>query len=328
MKKILVIQTAFIGDVVLATSVLESLHVEFPDVQLDILVRKGNESLFNGHPFVRNVLVWNKQEGKYRALAKSIRAVRAMKYDVVVNLHRFASSGLITALSGAKSKRGFKKNPLSFLFDVAADHSLGERGQEKFLHEVDRNHQLIFDLVTTDRYLPKLYPPQVQLPEKPYIIIAPASVWFTKQYPAERWIELVNALSGYKIFIAGARSDASLANTIIEGSHHTDIENKCGAWSMLESAAFMKGAAMTYCNDSAPMHFCSAVDAPVTAVFCSTIPEFGFGPLGPKAHIVQVNENLACRPCGLHGKRSCPEKHFNCANNIALTDLLNVLRNE
>lgn len=70
---------------------------------------------------------------------------------------------------------------------------------------------------------------------------------------------------------------------------------------------------MNYVNDSAPMHLCSAVNAPVTAIYCSTIPEFGFGPLSDNSHILQTKEKLSCRPCGLHGFKSCPEKHFKCA---------------
>ena len=65
MKKILVIQTAFIGDVVLATSLIENLHQQFPEVKIDILVRKGNESLFESHPFLNKVLVWDKKNYKY-----------------------------------------------------------------------------------------------------------------------------------------------------------------------------------------------------------------------------------------------------------------------
>jgi heptosyltransferase-2 len=85
-----------------------------------------------------------------------------------------------------------------------------------------------------------------------------------------------------------------------------------GRLTFLESAALMRRATMNYVNDSAPLHIASAVDAPVTAVFCSTLPAFGFGPLSPSARVVQV-EGLSCRPCGVHGRRSCPEGHFACA---------------
>jgi len=84
---------------------------------------------------------------------------------------------------------------------------------------------------------------------------------------------------------------------------------------------------MNYVNDSAPMHFASAMNAPVTAIYCSTLPAFGFGPLSDNRHLVQTTHSLSCRPCGLHGKMACPEKHFQCASTITTQQLLNTLPN-
>jgi len=56
LNKILVIQTAFIGDVILATALLEKVHHYFPKAQIDFLLRKGNESLFQNHPFINQLL--------------------------------------------------------------------------------------------------------------------------------------------------------------------------------------------------------------------------------------------------------------------------------
>jgi heptosyltransferase-2 len=103
------------------------------------------------------------------------------------------------------------------------------------------------------------------------------------------------------------------------------IINHSGQLSFLQSAALMKDAVMNYVNDSAPMHFASAVNAPVTAVYCSTIPAFGFGPLSDERFIVEVKAPLDCRPCGLHGYRACPLGHFNCAYKIEERQLLETL---
>ena len=86
-----------------------------------------------------------------------------------------------------------------------------------------------------------------------------------------------------------------------------------GKLTFLESTALISKAQMTYTNDSAVMHFASAVNAPVTAIYCSTVPGFGFGPLSDQSTIVETSENLSCRPCGLHGKKACPEGHFKCS---------------
>jgi heptosyltransferase-2 len=99
------------------------------------------------------------------------------------------------------------------------------------------------------------------------------------------------------------------------------IINLAGKLSLLESAALMKEAQMNFTNDSAPLHLASAVNAPVTVVYCSTTPDFGFGPLSDNSVIVQIQEDLSCRPCGLHGRTSCPEVHFKCAVDINLEAL-------
>ena len=116
MQKFLVIQTAFIGDVVLATALIEKLHSSYPVAKIDFLVRKGNEGLLRDHPYLNEVLVWNKKEKKYRNLFIILKKIRENKYDVVINVQRFAATGFVTVFSKAKRTIGFDKNPWSFLF--------------------------------------------------------------------------------------------------------------------------------------------------------------------------------------------------------------------
>lgn len=87
-----------------------------------------------------------------------------------------------------------------------------------------------------------------------------------------------------------------------------------GKLTLLQTAALMSKATMNYANDSAPVHMASAMNAPICEVFCSTVPSFGFTPLSEVALIVETAEKLSCRPCGIHGHRSCPEGHFRCAD--------------
>ena len=101
-KSFLVIQTASIGDVILATPVIEKIHANFPEAQIDFLLKKGNESLFEGHPYLHQLIVWDKSQDKYKKFRKIIQTVRETKYDVVVNLQRFGSTGFLTAFSKAK----------------------------------------------------------------------------------------------------------------------------------------------------------------------------------------------------------------------------------
>jgi ADP-heptose:LPS heptosyltransferase len=158
--------------------------------------------------------------------------------------------------------------------------------------------------------------------DQSYITIAPTSVWFTKQFPAHKWVDFLKQSDfGGKVYLLGAPSDFDACELIRTQVENANIENLCGLLSLLESTALMKGAEMNYMNDSAPMHFASAVNASTTAIFCSTIPAFGFGPLSDNSRVVQVTDELSCRPCGLHGHKKCPEGHFKCAELIDVNQL-------
>ena len=354
MQKFLVIQTAFIGDVVLATGIIEKLHAHYPDARIDFLLRKGNEALLTAHPFLHTVLIWDKKQNKLRNLWKMGICIRKARYDKVINVQRFAATGLLTVFSGARETIGFDKNPLSRFFskrirhvvsyDIAAGKgsvtgagSDGQSGAGRSgvapAHEIDRNQLLIKDFTDAVPAKPRLYPSAADYnkvrPYKgaPYITVSPASVWFTKQYPSDKWIGFLDKVPpSYAIYLLGAPSDAGLCEGIRSGTTHPAVTNLSGKLSFLQSAALMQDSAMNYVNDSAPMHFASAVDAPVTAVYCSTIPAFGFGPLSDKRFIVEVGETLDCRPCGLHGYKACPKGHFNCAMQIRDEQLLDTLQ--
>jgi heptosyltransferase-2 len=116
--------------------------------------------------------------------------------------------------------------------------------------------------------------------------------------------------------------NSNTSSTSSISSASKKIINLSGELGFLASAALQQKAVLNYVNDSAPMHFCSAVNAPVVAIYCSTIPAFGFGPLSTHCFIVETQEQLACRPCGLHGKKQCPLGHFNCAHTIENAQLI------
>ncbi len=326
MQSFLLIQTAFIGDVILATPLIEKLSKHFPEARIDFLLRKGNETLLKNNPHLHEVLVWDKKHRKHKNLIKNIRIIRNRQYDYVINLQRFFSTALFTVLSGAENTIGFDKNPLSFLFSKKIKHQFGD--EEQFVHEVDRNLSLIEHLTDTTFFLPRLYPSlddfqKMNAINRDYICIAPTSVWFTKQYPAGYWVKFINLISeNIKVYLLGGPADREACEKIKKANRQPRVKNLAGELSFLESAALMKHARMNYVNDSAPLHIASSVNAPVTAIFCSTVPRFGFTPLSQQSKVLGCKEELDCRPCGLHGFKKCPKGHFKCAD-IEAEDLLN-----
>jgi heptosyltransferase-2 len=319
LQRILIIQTAFLGDVILASPVWENLHTAFPNAQIDVVVKKGNESLLAGHPFIENLYIFDKSQ-KVKNLWNLGKTLRANKYELVLNLQRFASSGLLTFLARGKESRGFAKNPFAFLYTKQYPHEM-----KPDWHEVDRNLSLISDLVPAPRRRPQLYPSLDDLnaiqmhQDVPYYCLAPTSVWFTKQAPETIWLKLIKDLAAkqQKIYLLGASSDQKYLDAIAEKADSTKVVNLAGKLTLLQSAALMAGAQHNYVNDSGPLHLASATNAPVSAFFCSTIPEFGFGPLSDKARIIEV-QGLDCRPCGLHGHKSCPKGHFRCGEGLVI----------
>nr|MBA4139916.1 glycosyltransferase family 9 protein [Segetibacter sp.] len=247
MQRFLVIQTAFIGDAVLATALIEKLHQFYPDAKVDLMVRKGNEALFANHPFLHELLVWNKKENKYKNLIGILVKIRRSKYDLVVNVQRFAATGMLTIFSKAKKTIGFDKNPWSFLFSKKIKHEIST--DDKYLHEVDRNQKLIEDFTDAVAAKPRLYPTEAdfekvrQYQGAQYVCVAPASVWFTKQYPKQKWVSLINKLPTWlTVYLLGAPADKELCEDIKFSATAGHAVNLAGKLTFLQSAALQSGA--------------------------------------------------------------------------------------
>ncbi|MEM9671165.1 MAG: glycosyltransferase family 9 protein [Bacteroidota bacterium] len=332
-SRILIIQTAYIGDVILMTPLIEAASAAFPKAQIDVLVNQGNASLLVNHPKINELLLWDKKEQKNRNLMRLLRTVRTNSYDVVFNCHRYTSSGILTILSRASYKVGFNSNSLARWYDLRVPHEM-KAGK----HEVDRNLALLEALVpnlnTTDlERRPRLYPSQNDeeavtiYQNEPYLCLAPTSVWYTKQFPASRWVQLLDILKFEgKVYLLGGHNDMVACDEVRVASKRENVINLAGKLSLLQSAVLMKRAVLNYVNDSAPLHLASAMNAPVCAIFCSTVPSFGFTPLSDFSEIVEISKSLSCRPCGIHGYKACPEKHFRCANDIDLAKLVEAFK--
>ncbi|MBL7663850.1 MAG: glycosyltransferase family 9 protein [Bacteriovoracaceae bacterium] len=325
-KSILIIQTAFIGDTILASAFARQVSVNYPDHEIHFLLRKGNESVIDGLPFIKKVWIWDKKQNKLRALYRLIKELGYYNFQIVFNIHRYFNSGLITFFTRAKFKVGFIQNPLSLFYTHKVHHQIPYTEDGRVLHEVERNFKLLKKL-KPEATLPMPNKPELPITEADfekvknlkttsYVVVAPASVWATKQWPWESYRDLVGRLAlSYQVYLIGAPDDKELCEKVRAESNAVNLAGKL---SLKQSAALMKDAKRVFVNDSAPVHLASAVNAPTTAFFCATIKEFGYGPLADDSIILESPEQLSCRPCGLHGGNHCPKLHFKCALNISI----------
>jgi lipopolysaccharide heptosyltransferase II len=336
-KTILIIQTAFIGDTILASHFARAVKDQYPHSQIHFFLRKGNESVIQGLPTIAKVWVWDKQGGKTRNLFKLISQMREIKFDMVFNLHRHFNSGLVAMMMKSPFKAGFAQNPLSFFYSHKVNHLIPHKSISGNWHEVQRNLQLLQKAEPTLKIEDnsKIYKPELPIQTKhlekvaphtqgDYFVVAPASVWFTKAWSEHKYRELTQELAklGRVIFI-GAPTDKELCDRIRQNISNT--ENLCGQLNLIDSAALMQKAKRVFVNDSAPLHLASCVNAKTTAIFCSTVPEFGYTPLADDSVVVDVGNALSCRPCGLHGYKVCPLGHFKCSEDIEIQKVLQTI---
>lgn len=347
MKKFLIIQTAYLGDVILATAVVEKLRQYYPDADLDMMVKKGAETLLEAHPYVRRLWVWNKKK-KYASLYGILKKVRSERYDYIINLQRHSTTALFTLFSGAKRRIGFLSTPFSvFLTEkkMYPKTCLPESGNfflrtfcikkkhfpKQALHEVEKNHLLIRTLTDPQYAFPKLYfsEPQQQriqpLIARPFLTLSIGTAWATKQLPLSKWLDFLSKIpKPYVVYLLGGAQERAVAEQLREKNTNERLRlmNLCGQLDLTPSALLMRYAVMNYALDSSATHLATASGAPVTTVFTSTDPKFGFYPLSPESFIVRHKERLPCHPCTRHGKKSCPKKHYLCAYRIAAEDLL------
>jgi heptosyltransferase-2 len=329
-SRILIIQTAFIGDVILCTPLIKVLRETFPDAFISFLLIPETENVSENNPHLNEVLVYDKREKRgLGSFLQIVTKVKQGKFDLAVIPHRSLRSSLLAYLSGIPERIGFDRAIGSSLFTRKVTYRAN-------LHEVDRNLSLLscFTPHPTDTS-PELFPSTEDfsyarkllsdsgIAEGEKIVgVAPGSVWATKRWLPERFAEVSDLLlkeAGAKVVFLGSEEDRTLCERIAD-SMTEKPSTLAGKTSVLQSAAIVSLCKVILSNDSAPVHIASAMGTPVVAIFGSTIPEFGFAPYGVDQVIIQ--KQLDCRPCGIHGRRQCPEKHFRCMQDISIEEVL------
>ncbi len=319
-NNILVIQTAFLGDAILTTSLVRALKQTYPDAKIDILTIPGTSIVFKFNPHINNTLVFDKRNSskKYLSFISLCIKLRAKHYDLAVSAHLSWSSSLLMFLSGIPNRLGF---PRQKLLTMTIELPKGIPIAKRYLRlmtvltdqEFSSQTELFWD-EKTDVCVDKLVKDYITSDEK-VIGIAPGSIWNTKRWLPEYFSSLISMLDKYKIkcILIGGNDDIDLCNTISTNSGVTPL-NLAGKLSILGSAALIKRLRLLVTNDSAPLHLANAVETDVIAIFGPTVKRFGFFPFRESDKVLEIE--LECRPCGKHGGNSCPQTHFRCMKAI------------
>ncbi len=334
-RKILILQTAFAGDVILTTPLVKGIKQIFPESEIHFVVKPDTSDLLKNNPHIDKIHQYDKRgsEKGLKALLRWMGILRKEDFDVVFVPHRSLRSALLAWGACIPRRIGFHRSAGSFLLTDVVPY-LNE------VHEVERNLQLlrIFGKSETDRH-PELYPGPEEQREvdrflcemnietgRKMLAVAPGSVWLTKRWLPEGFAEVAcEVWRKWRIpsILVGGKEDQYLADRIA-GQQNEFILNAIGKLSLLASAELIRRCSAILTNDSAPLHLAVAVGTPVVAIFGPTAPSFGFAPYGEGHRVIQ--KNLDCRPCAIHGGKKCPEGHFRCMKDVSPEEVKEALK--
>lgn len=325
LKKILVFQTAFLGDLILTIPLIKSIKKAFSDSEISVVVRGGLGEIIQNMDEVSRVIEYDKN-ARDRGIIKLLKLIfmlRKENFDIVFSPHRSFRTSLILLFSGISVRIGFKESSMSFVYTHTVPLIAG-------LHEIEKN-LLLLKKIREDSYAP---PFRIKIKadihrrsremlagsgigvDECLVSVAPGSHWATKRWLAEGYADVIRKLSadGYRIILLGSKEDAEVAQKIEMMTDGCAI-NLCGRTSILESASIIAQSKLLISNDSAAVHLASLTGTPVVVIYGPTLPSFGFTPYSVEHKIVEYN-GIKCRPCSSHGPMVCPEGHFNCMRMI------------
>jgi heptosyltransferase-2 len=316
----LVIQTSFLGDTVLTTPLLAQLANRGP---VDVVTTPASASLLANHPAVRTIIAYDKR-GEDRGLIgfwRLARQLRDNRYDIAILAQGSWRSAALAWVAGIPVRLGFDTSAGRLLYTKRVPYrdDLHHAARLLMLARPNGREPLPEEL------RPSLAPGQRERddvdrllaaadvgPDERLVGVAPGSVWGTKRWPY--YAELAEQLADEaRVVVLGSANDAQLAKAILRTA--PTAVDATGRLSLLASAELVRRCAVLVTNDSAPLHLASAMQTPTVAIFGPTVPEFGFGPLAPRASVVG-HEGLPCRPCDRHGPQRCPLGHFRCMREL------------
>ncbi len=334
-RSVLVIQTAFLGDAVLTTPLLEALHIRFPAASLTVLCTPEIADVFGSQAAVSHVLVFDKRGNErswFRRIAFAL-SLRRHGFELALLPHRSFTSAFLAWAAGIPRRIGFSRGEGRWGLTDVVPFEWG-------VHDVDRNIALLKPLGGSVSPIPLTMQPEMAAEQKMLTRLAqagvetqdrllginPGSVWATKRWLPERFAAVADRIAGelgFKVIFVGGKKDAVIVQQVMDAMKGPAL-NWAGTTSLKELIALIARCQLFLTNDSGPMHIAVACQVPTVAIFGPTTRQLGFFPYG-KGHTV-IEKDLACRPCGLHGHDQCPLGHFDCMKQITVSEVFDALK--
>ncbi len=306
---ILIWQTAYLGDVVLSTPLIRTV--------LDFF--KDSHVAFVGRPFIKDILKGYPIEfiPFDKTLKSSLKILSQIKhFDIAISMHRSMRTALILYFSSIKTRIGFDRSELSFLYTHKVRHIWG-------IHEVDRNLELLKPLGIKDFIRePKLFvddeerkrvKEKFSLPDE-FIVLSPFSNFTLKEWHTEGWKRVLEEINKPAVIVG--TKERLKDSQIFEG-----FINLVGKTSIRELMAIISLSKLVLSCDSSPVHMANALGVPAVCVYTSTSPTYGFYPLLG----TYLTPEIFCSPCSPNPKK-CKTGTFECLRNIKPENVIETVK--
>ena len=345
----LVVQTSFLGDVVLTTPLIAELSKRGP---VDVVTTPEGSTILRNDPRIRNVLIYDRRDAdkgiagfartvgriRHAGLHGSLDSTRSPSinrfYEVAYLAQGSFRSALLVASTGVKKRIGFNTSEGRRLYTEQVEYKADRHHAERLWW---LSMSSCADQPSPDQITPRVYPSPdddaaaesflvEHLPDRrrPIVALAPGSAWGTKMWPYYPELS-VKLAEQFNVVVVGGNADVENGNMIIAQLPEGCGANAAGRLGILASAALIARARLLVTNDSAPQHLASAVDTPTVGIFGPTVPDFGFGPLAGGSTVAGV-DGLACRPCDRHGPQRCPLGHWRCMREVSSEAVIGLIK--
>lgn len=334
---ILVVQTAFLGDLLLGTALLREVRRNRPKAEIHLVCRKGFGTLIKSLGLIDHIHEVKKGDGS--SYQKAYKDLQNQRFEWVLCPHpSIRSAQFVQSLFAGQSvsfRRGW--NSLHFSKTVGTPDLPDPLRQLALLKPLVPNigprikewEKIDWNQTQADGFLTRV-PDELSIEARSPILqhksaapvaprtwaIFPGSVWATKQWPEEYFARLAEMLIHHdaQILWMGGPDEKEICQRLAEKIPRS--RSLAGALSLWESLTVLARVEGVISNDSGGQHMAAVAGSPVLSIFGPTVLEFGFRPWA-KLTAVAERPQLFCRPCGPHGSRKCPRGTHECMTELS-----------
>lgn len=329
-KRILIIRLSSLGDVVLTTPLVKLTREIYPNAEIDYLTKREYSDILKNNPGV-NRIIETESNIDFNGLNKLRAHIRQNPYDLIIDAHNNLRTFYMKLFLKTK-KLTFKKYSLRKFLLVKFKINL----MKNLPPIVQRNCDILTKTMslTFKPGLPEIFTDRaselsseeifssLSIPSQKKIIgLLASSHHFTKTFPAEKYVELINSFDKEKFaFLLFGKGKDRKNIELIKGSTSESVYDLCDKLDLQQLTCMMKKCDIIIGGDTGPMHIAESLDKPLIMLAGSSVKEFGFYPQNQKA-IVLENKSLRCRPCSHIGRDSCPKGHFRCMQETGTSEI-------